>query len=213
MAAVRVALSRVQPAVAGVASSLLNTGQQVGGSIGLAVLGTVAWTAVANSIRSQSATAAAAAARAGHPVHQAVGGPLPAAIYRHALATGFSRGFEVSAGMLLLALIITMPRSGYGAPTWPAQRDYGGPPCVTPHACPEPSGRTPVSESRGPLCRPRALRRSSPPRGCALSEEGRNECLSWCTDDIRGADRGLGTPAFPPPVLEDRRISGGRSRP
>ena len=103
-----VALSRVQPAVAGVASSLLNTGQQVGGSIGLAVLGTVAWTAVANSIRSQSATAAAAAARAGRPVHQAVGGPLPAAIYRHALATGFSRGFEVSAGILLLALIITI---------------------------------------------------------------------------------------------------------
>ena len=57
-----VAMSRVQPAVAGVASSLLNTGQQVGGSIGLAVLGTVAWTAVADSIRSQSATAAAAAA-------------------------------------------------------------------------------------------------------------------------------------------------------
>ena len=60
-----VALSRARDTDAGVASSLLNTGQQVGGSIGLAVLGTVAWTAVANSIRSQSAAAAAAAARAG----------------------------------------------------------------------------------------------------------------------------------------------------
>ena len=60
-----VALSRVRDTDAGVASSLLNTGQQVGGSIGLAVLGTVAWTAVANSIRSQSAAAAAAAARVG----------------------------------------------------------------------------------------------------------------------------------------------------
>ena len=50
-----VALSRVQAEVAGAASSLLNTGQQVGGSIGLAVLGTVAWTAVANSVRSQAA--------------------------------------------------------------------------------------------------------------------------------------------------------------
>ena len=49
---------------AGVASSLLNVGQQVGGSIGLAILGTVAWSAVASSVRSQ----AAAAAKAGvHP--------------------------------------------------------------------------------------------------------------------------------------------------
>jgi hypothetical protein len=102
-----VALSRVQADVAGAASSLLNTGQQVGGSIGLAVLGTVAWTAVANSIRSQSA-AAAAAARAGRWPHRAAVGGLPAAIYRHALANGFSRAFEVSAGLLLLALIITI---------------------------------------------------------------------------------------------------------
>src|SRR5258708_17146146 len=36
-----VALSKVADSDAGVASSLLNTGQQVGGSIGLAVLGTV----------------------------------------------------------------------------------------------------------------------------------------------------------------------------
>ena len=33
----------------GVASSLLNTGQQVGGAIGLAILGTVAWSAVASN--------------------------------------------------------------------------------------------------------------------------------------------------------------------
>jgi hypothetical protein len=89
-----------------VASSLLNTGQQVGGSIGLAVLGTVAWTAVANSARTQATHAAAAAARAGHPVHP--GGPLFAGIYRHALATGFARGFLVSAGVMLLALVITI---------------------------------------------------------------------------------------------------------
>ena len=102
-----VALSGVQASAAGAASSLLNTGQQIGGSIGLALLGTVAWTAVANNIRSQAAAAAAAAARAGRPVQHAAAGPLPAAAYRHALATGFSRGFEVSAGILLLALIIT----------------------------------------------------------------------------------------------------------
>ena len=100
-----VALSRVQPAEAGAASSLLNTGQQVGGSIGLAVLGTVAWTAVANSVRSQAA--AAAASGAGHLAHSAAAG-IPAGIYRHALANGFSQGFEVAAGIMLLALVIAV---------------------------------------------------------------------------------------------------------
>ncbi len=103
-----VALSRVRDADAGVASSLLNTGQQVGGSIGLAVLGTVAWTTVANSISSQAAIAVRAAARAGQPVHPAAGGTPPPAIYQHALAIGFSRAFEVSAGIMLLALIVVI---------------------------------------------------------------------------------------------------------
>ncbi len=44
-----IALSKVREEDTGVASSLLNTGQQVGGSIGLAILGTVAWSAVANN--------------------------------------------------------------------------------------------------------------------------------------------------------------------
>jgi EmrB/QacA subfamily drug resistance transporter len=117
-----IALSRVQAEVAGAASSLLNTGQQVGGSIGLAVLGTVAWTAVANSVHSQ----AAAVARADHPARSAAKG-MPAAIYRHALATGFPRGFEVAAGILLLALIVTIAAirvrrgdlAGSHAPTTP----------------------------------------------------------------------------------------------
>jgi EmrB/QacA subfamily drug resistance transporter len=102
-----VALSRVGPQDAGVASSLLNTGQQVGGSIGLAVLGTVAWTAVANSVRSQAAAAAAAAAKAGHQVHAAAGASLPTSIYNHALSVGFSRGFLVSSAIALAGLVIT----------------------------------------------------------------------------------------------------------
>jgi hypothetical protein len=77
-----VALNRVAEADSGVASSLLNTGQQLGGSIGLALLGTVAWTVVAHSIHAQ----AAAAARAGHPAHP--GGPAAAAIYSHASPPG-----------------------------------------------------------------------------------------------------------------------------
>jgi hypothetical protein len=97
-----VALNRVPEADSGVASSLLNTGQQLGGSIGLALLGTVAWTVVAHSSHAQAAHAAAA----GHPAHP--GGPLAAAIYNHALATGFGRGFLVAAGIALLTLIINI---------------------------------------------------------------------------------------------------------
>jgi len=96
-----VALHNVAEQDSGVASSLLNTGQQVGGAIGLALLGTVAWTAVAASARTQ----VAAAAKAGRPV-PGPGTPPPASIYQHALAVGFSRGFVVAAGIALLALVI-----------------------------------------------------------------------------------------------------------
>ncbi len=101
-----VAMSRVADAESGVAASLRNTAQQVGGSIGLAVLGTVAWTVVASSIHAQTARAAATAARAGHPARPSQAALT--AIYRHALTTGFSRGFLVTAGITLLALIITI---------------------------------------------------------------------------------------------------------
>ncbi len=108
-----VALSKVDERDAGLASSLVNTGQQVGGSIGLAILGTVAWTVVANTVRSSVAAAKASAARAaaaGHAVtptaHQLA--TARAAITNNALATGFSRGFEVSAGIMLLALIVAL---------------------------------------------------------------------------------------------------------
>src|SRR5208282_2326289 len=84
-----VALSKVEDRDSGLASSLLNTGQQVGGSIGLAVLGTVAWTVVANTARSSAAQA-------------------KAAIYDHAISAGFSRGFEVSALIAFLALVVTI---------------------------------------------------------------------------------------------------------
>ena len=56
-----VSLTKVRNDDTGVASSLVNVGQQVGGAIGLALLGTVAWSAVATSLRSQTAAAAAAA--------------------------------------------------------------------------------------------------------------------------------------------------------
>jgi EmrB/QacA subfamily drug resistance transporter len=95
-----VALHNVAEQDSGVASSLLNAAQQVGGAIGLAVLGTVAWTTVADSVRTQVAHAAGAVAKPGTPP--------PASIYDHALTDGFSRAFEVAAGIGLLALLIAL---------------------------------------------------------------------------------------------------------
>ena len=102
-----VALAGVGNNDAGVASSLLNTGQQIGGSIGLAILGTVAWSAVANSIHAQAAAAAAAAKHAVH-LSAAQQAAVQKAITDHAYSAGFSKGYLVSAGIALLALIITV---------------------------------------------------------------------------------------------------------
>ena len=103
-----IALTKVANADAGVASSLLNTGQQVGGALGLAVLGTVAWSAVSNSLRSQAAAAAATAKTATVHLSAAQAAALQKAATNHALATGFSKGYVVAAGIMLLALIITL---------------------------------------------------------------------------------------------------------
>jgi EmrB/QacA subfamily drug resistance transporter len=102
-----VALHNVAEQDSGVASSLLNTAQQVGGAVGLALLGTVAWTAVADSVRTQVAHATAAAAKAGQPLPKP-GTPPTASIYDHALTVGFSRAFVVAAGIALLALLIAI---------------------------------------------------------------------------------------------------------
>ena len=91
-----VALARVDEADSGVAASLLNVGRQVGGSIGLAVLGTVAWTVVAD--RARATTAAAHAPGTSTAVRQAA--------YQHALAVGFDRAFLVASGIALLILVI-----------------------------------------------------------------------------------------------------------
>ena len=81
-----VALSGVAEGDSGVAPSLLNATRQAGGSIGLAVLGTVAWTVVAHrALRTRTTLG-----------------------YRHALAAGFDRAFLVAAAVTVLTLI---PRS------------------------------------------------------------------------------------------------------
>lgn len=94
-----VATSRVADEESGVAASLRNTSRQVGGSIGLALLGTVGWTVVANGIHTQ-------AAPAGHPAHPTQPGLVT--IYHPALASGFSRAYLVTAGIMLIALAITI---------------------------------------------------------------------------------------------------------
>jgi hypothetical protein len=99
-----VALNKVRAEDSGVASSLLNTGQQVGGAIGLAALGTVTWTAVSNNIKSQMA--AATGAGAGSQLPSGKAGTLPATVLQHALAIGISRGFLVASAIALLALLV-----------------------------------------------------------------------------------------------------------
>jgi EmrB/QacA subfamily drug resistance transporter len=103
-----VSLAKVADSDAGVASSLLNVGQQVGGSIGLAILGTVAWSAVANSIHAQAAAAAAAARHATVHLSAAQQSAAARAITDHAFSVGFSKGYLVSAGIAVLALLITV---------------------------------------------------------------------------------------------------------
>jgi len=103
-----VSLIKVADHDTGVASSLVNVGQQVGGAVGLAVLGTVAWSAVANSLRSQAAAAAAAAKTATVHLSAAQAAAAQKAAGHHALAHGFAQGYLVSAGIMLLALIITV---------------------------------------------------------------------------------------------------------
>ncbi|HEX3513085.1 MAG TPA: MFS transporter [Trebonia sp.] len=97
-----VALSRVQESDSGVASSLVNTGRQVGGALGLAVLGTVAWTVAANSARSRAA------------------GVTRAAAEQHALAAGLDRAFLVAAGLAVLILVtavVAIRGRGFHAPS------------------------------------------------------------------------------------------------
>ena len=87
-----VVLAGVRDRDSGLVSSLLSTGQQVGGAIGLAGLGTVAWTTVAS--------------RSGRPLPVKPGSPLPASIYHNALAAGISRGLLAASAIALSALII-----------------------------------------------------------------------------------------------------------
>jgi hypothetical protein len=78
----------------------------VGGAIGLAVFGTIAWTVVANSVRAGAVHATTAADRAGRAARPSLAGLT--AIYHYALAAGFSRALLAADAAMLLALAITV---------------------------------------------------------------------------------------------------------
>lgn len=93
------ALMGVEARLAGAASGLINTSQQVGGAVGIAILSTIANTVTNNRVTD----AASAAAAGGGDPKVAADAALPAA-----LVDGFSTSFYVSAGMALIGLAMTL---------------------------------------------------------------------------------------------------------
>lgn len=87
------AVSGVEAGESGLASALLNTGQQVGGAIGLAVLSTISATAIRDRLNA---------------LHHTAGSGPPSVKLLHAATThGYTRAFGVAAAMALLALLIS----------------------------------------------------------------------------------------------------------
>jgi EmrB/QacA subfamily drug resistance transporter len=96
-----IVVHQIRPQDSGLASSLLNTGQQVGGATGLAALGTLAWATVAGSVRSHAARVLVAG-----PGHSLASQHAPTAIYHQALATGISRGFLAASAIAAASVLI-----------------------------------------------------------------------------------------------------------
>ncbi len=97
-------VSHVAPQESGAASSMLNIGQQIGGSIGLAAIGTIAWTSVAHSVTSQMAARAASAGG----VSSSKAAAVPTSVQYHALTVGFSTGLLVAAVVVLVGFIVAI---------------------------------------------------------------------------------------------------------
>jgi EmrB/QacA subfamily drug resistance transporter len=85
------AVSKVGEGDTGIASGVLNTTQQIGGSIGLALLTTVSITVATSSAKDLATT-----------------GANPDAIALQATVDGWTTAFQVSAGLTVLAFLITL---------------------------------------------------------------------------------------------------------
>jgi EmrB/QacA subfamily drug resistance transporter len=81
------AISGVQPNESGLASALLNVGRQLGGSLGIAIMGTVATTVTRN---------------------QLAAGPLTHAAFNRALTAGFSSAFEIAGAIAIAGFVIAL---------------------------------------------------------------------------------------------------------
>jgi EmrB/QacA subfamily drug resistance transporter len=81
------AISAVSPSETGLASALLNVGRQLGGSLGIAVMGTVAATVTRGDLAA---------------------GPLTHAIVNRALTAGFSSAFEVAGLFALVGFVASL---------------------------------------------------------------------------------------------------------
>ncbi|HEY5835067.1 MFS transporter [Streptomyces sp.] len=87
------AMSRVRPQEAGVSSALLSAGQQLGGALGLAVLGTVAASATRDRLASASA-------------HHA--GASPVRLAQQAMTHGYSTAFQIAGWVLVAAFLVSV---------------------------------------------------------------------------------------------------------
>jgi len=102
-------MSRVQQREAGLASALLNTGQQIGGSLGLAVLVTVATSVTASHLA---------------PVRRAVGHAAQALATHQAVTSGYDAAFRIGSLIafvgFVLAVVVIRPAAPAPAMATPA---------------------------------------------------------------------------------------------
>jgi MFS family permease len=126
---VALGLRQVRPADSGEAAGVVNVAPLVGGSVGIAALGTVAWTTAARQI------------------HPTGAGPA-AATYRHALATGFDRAFltAAAAALTIAILAVTLIRVRTTSTAGQA-RPAAPPPAGQDQPQPEPDGAAPTTET------------------------------------------------------------------
>jgi EmrB/QacA subfamily drug resistance transporter len=119
------AVSHVRREESGAASSLLNTMQQVGSSLGLSILVTVFGTASRNEAAVQIRRFLATASPQLKAQFQQTG-RLPSQVTSEILAHGISRAFTVAALFALIALIVTIVVI-QGTPAQPVQQAEAAP--------------------------------------------------------------------------------------